>query len=96
MNKTQAQRIHASRRAAERYGMKFGRAEQREFVKAIQTGKSTVIEKQSHRVTVHELIIEGEPVRVVYDRIRKTIVTFLPFEEVEDESLTGQGINTIV
>lgn len=84
MTKAQAQRIHATKRAEERYGMTLTRDMHHQLVKMIQSGKSTVIERQSLRVSVHELMIEDEPVRVVYDRIRKTIVTFLPFEVVDD------------
>jgi hypothetical protein len=61
----------------ERYGIELNRIQRKELVKAIQRGDSTIIERQSHRVTVRE--VQG--MRVVYDQLRKEIVTFLPKEE---------------
>lgn len=75
--KQRAQRRHARGRALERYGLEFGPATRDAVLRAIQTGRSTHVAKQSHRVSVHDVDVEGATVRVVYDRQRKEVVTFL-------------------
>jgi hypothetical protein len=50
------------------------------LIDQIQHGKSKVYDKQSNRITVHILEIEGESQRIVYDKSRKQIVTILPKE----------------
>jgi hypothetical protein len=40
--------------------------------------------KQSLRISHYELLVGEKQVRVVYDRARKTIVTFLPLIEARD------------
>jgi len=75
---------HARRRASERYGLSLTDQLHTEIVKQIQTSKSQLIEKQSNRISVHDVIVNDETIRVVYDRDRKLIVTFL----YKDESLS--------
>lgn len=81
MSKARAQTRHARVRALQRYGIELGPAGRAEIIRAIQGGRSTVVERQSRRVTVHDVELEGGVVRVVYDRQRKTLVTFLPSDE---------------
>jgi hypothetical protein len=78
MSKAKAQRKHARVRAMERYGMEVGPATRRRIIAAIQGGSSFVVRKQSLRVTVHDVDLDETRVRVVYDRQRKELVTFLP------------------
>lgn len=78
MNKKLAQRAHAKKRALERYGITANRRTLREWVETIQAGRATPIRKVSNRVSIFEIEHAGQPVRVVYDRERKTIVTCLP------------------
>jgi len=78
--KAYAQGVHAIRRAAERYGLRIGKRTLQRLVADIQQGRGTFIRRQSNRVSLWQLNVEGRPVRVVYDRLRKTIVTFLPPE----------------
>lgn len=78
-SKSQAQRIHAKRRALQRYDLALNREQLDALVKRIQTGDNvTFVLKQSNRISHYELEIEGKKVRVVYDRERHNIVTFLP------------------
>lgn len=81
VNKTKSQRLHAKRRALERYGISLNRKRYREIVADIQAGRGEFIERRSHRISVWKVKIAGELVRVVYDKIRKTIVTVLPRED---------------
>lgn len=78
MDKKLAQRAHAKRRAEQRYGIRMNRDVLRQLIAQIQAGKARVLERQSLRVSVLELCIDGNPVPLVYDYKRKTIVTFLP------------------
>jgi hypothetical protein len=82
-DKARAQTKHAKRRAFERYGVELNRHQLRELADLIRTGKAEFVEKQSHRVSVFRVPIGDTTARVVYDRQRKTIVTFLPPERSE-------------
>ena len=77
--KAAAQRVHAIRRAKERYGVHLTTADLDRCVAMIQNNQSTVVARQSHRVTAHDVPLGGAAgtVRAVYDSRRKTIVTFL-------------------
>lgn len=75
--KKTAQRRHAKRRAAQRFGVNVGTETLRAAVTAIQSGQAKHIETQSNRISVHELEIHGILMRVVYDKHRKEIVTVL-------------------
>lgn len=72
--KARAQRQHAKRRAAERYGIELTARRRREIIAGIHSHKYQFVERQSHRISV--FLVDG--VRVVYDRQRKELVTFLP------------------
>jgi len=78
--KKHAQRVHAVRRAAERYGLSMNHRKLRILVDDIQKGRGEFVRRQSHRVSIWRIDVEGHSVRVVYDKLRKTIVTFLPPE----------------
>ena len=83
MDKAQSQRAHAKRRARERYGLHINRDLYRELVQRIQLGRARIIERQSNRIAVHLLEIDGVQYPVAYDNQRQTIVTFLPQEYME-------------
>lgn len=76
-----AQRIHAKRRAQQRYGLTLNRQQMRELVAQIQNGKGIFLERQSLRVTLWRVEFEGRKCKVVYDSRRGVIVSFLPFED---------------
>jgi uncharacterized protein YjhX (UPF0386 family) len=92
--KAKAQRLHAKRRGAERYGLNLSNDDLAQIVRLIQEGKATLIEKQSNRVTIFDVEMarcyNDEPhtctdctvrrvtTRVVYDKERKQIASFLP------------------
>ena len=77
MRKKKCQRKHAKRRALERYGIEYNEEDLRLIRKLISEGKSKST-KQSNRVRIHELEYMGENIKIVYDKIRKEIVSFLP------------------
>ncbi len=73
-----AERRHASRRARERYDLRYNRHDRHDIVQQIQTGRAKFVERQSGRVSVFDITHQGVSARVVYDKHRKEIVTFLP------------------
>lgn len=77
MTKTEAQWRHANRRALERFGVSLSHETNRRIIKEIQTGKARHVRKQSHRVSLFETELAGQPCVVVYDRLRKTIASVL-------------------
>jgi hypothetical protein len=83
--KADAQRIHAERRCFERYGAHLTDVMHEALVRQIQRGDAKLLEKQSLRLSLYRVSWEGEPMRVVYDRNRKTLVTFLPLEAQANE-----------
>lgn len=74
--KTFNQRLHAKKRAFERYGLDLTN----ELYAELNTlaASATVLERQSNRLTIRKIIFKTYPIRVVYDSHRKQIVTFLP------------------
>ena len=78
MNKRQAQKRHARRRALERYGINLGPHTHTVLVGQIRNGTSRFVARQSHRVTVHDVTVDDRTLRVVYDTLRGQIVTVLP------------------
>jgi hypothetical protein len=79
-SKVRSERIHAKRRALERYGVAFSNDDLQDIVRKIQAGKATLVGRQSNRVTVW--IVEHADMRlmIAYDKSRSSIVTFLPVE----------------
>lgn len=72
-------RRHARERGRERYGIEMGEHMERLIIGRITSGCSIPVERQSLRVSVHDVTLEdGQHVRVVYDKERRQIVTFLP------------------
>lgn len=76
MSKKIAQRIHAKRRAAERYGLALNKEQYDQMNELARS--ATVLERQSNRLTIRRIVMDGSPIRVVYDASRHQIVTFLP------------------
>ena len=79
-SKQQAERIHAKRRAKSRYNLDFTKEVRRTFNTIIHNNKAKFLWRQSRRVSVLEIPYENKTYKVVYDRTRKEIVTFLPIE----------------
>jgi len=77
-SKKRAQRIHAKRRAVERYGSELSNSKLNEICKSIQSNKGTFLGRSSHRTTIWEVNYNNIVYKVVYDKNRKSIVSFLP------------------
>ncbi len=87
MSKAEQQRKHAFRRSRERVEGKITQNDYVQIIKMIQTGKACFLERQSNRVTLWILVYRDEPVRVVYDKVRSQVVSFLPIEEEHFDKL---------
>lgn len=82
-------RIHAKRRAAERFGLDLNREKLQAIVKEIQSGTADFVDRQSCTVTRYRVVVDGVPVIAVYDKKRKAVRTVLPPEFLENEN-TGR------
>lgn len=71
MSKKQAQWVHFRRRCAERLGFRVSRGKHDELVWQIRDGSARFVHRQSHRVSLFAVEIEGRMARVVYDSKRK-------------------------
>jgi hypothetical protein len=86
-SKAKAQQVHARRRAAERYSVVLSDSVRGSIVHAIQTNRTRLVERQSLRVSIHDVTLDdGLVIRVVYDRRTKQLASVLPrpVEEVPD------------
>ncbi|EFK97107.1 hypothetical protein LDC_0880 [sediment metagenome] len=85
--KEKAQIRHAKMRASERYGLNLSDHEYFNLCNIIRKGGARIVDKQSNRVSIHELSWKNIDMTVVYDKLRGTIVSFLPnsdrFDSVE-------------
>lgn len=75
--KYESQRIHAKRRFKERFGEPLKRKNLDEATRRIQKQEAFFMERQSHRITIWKLDVQGVEVLAVYDSNRKTICTFM-------------------
>lgn len=77
-DKKKALRAHSFRRAVERYDLDLTDELRAEIIGQITSNKSSPVEVQSLRVTVHDVeLTDGRTVRVAYDKKRGQIITFL-------------------
>lgn len=82
-SKSKNQQRHARRRAMERFGIDLDQNARCSILSQIQNGRSILVRRQSNRVVVHEVTVDSTTMHVVYDKIRKEIVTVLPVEWAE-------------
>ena len=82
MNKKQASRIHAKVRADERYGIGMNDVNRNKFVEVIQGNSSAFVERQTNTKSIHYILFSKGHIldcaKVIYDKKRQEIVTFLP------------------
>lgn len=67
---------HAKMRAASRFGLTSGQVN--EIVRLIKAGESRFIHRQTNTRSVHEVMIDGREIKVVYDNSRGQLRTVLP------------------
>lgn len=76
--KREAEKLHAARRALQRFGITVNL---HDLVRKIQNQEAHFVSRQSLRVSLWRIEIEGKEVVMAYDRKRKMIITFLYTEE---------------
>ena len=80
-DKRYAERRHAQSRALERYNLVFNKEVRRNMITAIQASRAHLIERQSLRLALYIVEWDSKEYPVMYDNIRKEIVTFIPKED---------------
>lgn len=90
-NKAHFQKIHAKRRALERYGFDLNNEKYNQIVRLIQRGEANFVRRQSLRVSIFSLFFEDKECVVVYDRFRKSLASFLPIEAKYEDTFKGNG-----
>lgn len=76
-SKKNNQRIHAKKRAEERFGIQLNKSKRKELIKMILNGNARHLEKISNRLSKFRVKFEDTLMDLVYDKSRKNIVTFL-------------------
>lgn len=80
MRKSVRQQRHALQRLSQRYDKNGDPAFLHRLVNEIKNDKAEFVARSSARVTIWIVELDGIKYRVVYDRNRKMIATFLPME----------------
>lgn len=79
-------RRHACQRALEREGIQVGKHSLHAAVRDIQNARGKFVRRRSLRVTEWLVDILGSERRVLYDKERKEIITFLPQKPTTNSS----------
>ncbi len=79
-SKTRAERIHATNRLEERYGIEYTAELRKSLISKILNNETINQFKQSNRVCRHIILHDKVFYNVVYDKKRQEIITFLPPE----------------
>ena len=75
--KSKTQFKHASRRCRERFGFSPTQQDFLNWIAKIKRGEAVFVSKQSNRVSIFDLNHEEHELRLVYDKVRKTICSIL-------------------
>lgn len=82
-SKKKAQRIHARRRAMERFGLNLTEKVRSEIIDKIRNNESQPLERSSPIKSIHAVRYDGEVYAVVYDKRRKELASLLPREYLD-------------
>ena len=85
-NKKDNEKYHAKQRFYQRFGVTLKREEYFKIVDDIQKGKMQFLSRQSNRISRWRGEVKGIMCIVIYDKIRKRIVTFI---KDSNENRTG-------
>lgn len=82
MRKAVSERIHAERRFEERYDIDLNQKLREELINLIKNGKTKKSYKQKYKNTfsrtIHEIVLYGRKILIVFDEQTYEIVTCLP------------------
>lgn len=76
--KADGQQHHAIKRARQRFSLFLQEHDYDHMVSLIKKGKSEFLQRTSRRTTIHKIEFEGTSMAVVYDSMRRKIVTVMP------------------
>ena len=71
-------KYHFKMRMLERYGEEVFNSDIDNIIAAISRGESKFIRKQSRTHSSHQVMFRDKLIQVVYDKVRKSLVTVLP------------------
>lgn len=74
----------------ERFGLVVNVEDYSKIVRLIQDGKATLISKQRNERILVKLIIDKHNVYIVYDNIKRAVITALTKEMAYDRSINQQ------
>lgn len=77
ISKKKAQQKHVQKRSAQRFGTSLSSEKQEKLIRKIQWGEGRIVKRQSLRVTIHDVELDGTIYRCVYDKLRKSLATVL-------------------
>ncbi len=85
-SKRACEHLHAKNRAKERYGIDFTRKKHDEVVCIIHSSKFLHTEELTRRVRLYDIMLDGVLVRILFDRKRQQVITFLPIKEAGNDN----------
>jgi hypothetical protein len=71
---------HAQRRAAERYGLRVRGQDFAQIIEQVQLGVAIKLGPRGRRKSIYLVTVQGQEAIVVYNRLDKWVLTFLPPE----------------
>lgn len=92
ISKTTSSRIHAKKRFRERFGLRLKNTDLHRMEEMVFSGETSLLEVQSNRVSIHRLLYNKSPYTVVFDSIRKCIITVLPDTDKRHASLDNAAL----
>ena len=78
LTKRQCEAIHSKRRALERYSLPLNRHDLRAIIEMINNNQAIFLLKESNTRSHWLVVYKDIPLKLVYDRSRRMIITFLP------------------
>jgi len=80
MTRVQKQRIHATRRAKQRYGLELDKSDIDKIINLIQNRGAVETKKLTNARTLHVIQYKEQELKVIYDKKRHNVCTFMPIE----------------
>lgn len=83
-------RRHLRMRAKERFDIDLTREMEDNIIDGIYSGEYQVVERQSIRVSLYDVVIDDNEVRVAYDHKRRQLITVLFRNQSEYDELSKE------
>jgi len=86
MSKKQSLYLHCKDRFRRRFNIELDKRLHNEIVNDIISKKCNLVEKQSQKRFIYSIIVNGDEMLVVYDRVRQCLITCLYPDELNDKA----------